>query len=148
MYDRSGWMDGWMSTLFKSLQRKIMGKLLRLTNPRFWKIGRGGKALRKRGKQITNWKYTLFYHTIKEHKFLKHKRHFTDFEWKLKNDKLGRRSLLAREGEDNEVAEENFWDEMDKMCRKGNINMFFFNALSCNFFKDLMNLNKPKISGM
>ena len=33
---------------------------------------------------------------------------------------IGRRSLLAREGEDNEVAEENFWEEMDKMCRKEN----------------------------
>ena len=27
---------------------------------------------------------------------------------------------MAREGEDNEVAEENFWEEMDKMCREEN----------------------------
>ena len=33
---------------------------------------------------------------------------------------IGRRSLLAREGKDNEVAEENFWEEMDKMCREEN----------------------------
>ena len=31
-----------------------------------------------------------------------------------------RRSLLPREGADNELAEENFWEEMDKMCRKEN----------------------------
>ena len=32
---------------------------------------------------------------------------------------------MARDNEDNEVAEENFWDEMDKMCRKEHINKTF-----------------------
>ena len=58
---------------------------------------------------------------------------------------MGRRSLLAREGEDNEVAEENFWDEMDKMCRKENINNAFENQLILYLARYLSTLSSMKI---
>ena len=46
-----------------------------------------------------------------------------------------RRSLLPREGADNELAEENFWEEMDKMCRKEN---HIIKASSYNYNSDMV----------
>ena len=49
-----------------------------------------------------------------------------------------RRSLLAKEGEDSELAEENFWEEMDKMCRQEKIcrkcEKFLDNDMDMNMF--------------
>ena len=49
-----------------------------------------------------------------------------------------RRSLLAKEGEDSELAEENFWEEMDKMCRQEKIRRkcekFLDNDMDMNIF--------------
>ena len=50
-----------------------------------------------------------------------------------------RRSLLAKEGEDSELAEENFWEEMDKMCRQEKIcrkcEKFLDNDMDMNMFR-------------